>query len=1309
MLRQLNRAHRVITLVLASLLACASLPAAAAVPGAPIIGSVTAGDGQASVAFAPPASNGGQAITSFTATAFPGGATGSGASSPITVTGLTNGTAYTFTVTATNADGTGPSSGASGSATPKADQSITFANPGSQSFGSSLTLTASSTSGLPVTLSSSTTGVCSITSGGALTFVTAGSCTIDADQAGNGSTNAAPTVSQTFTVNAVVPGAPTIGTATAGNNQADVAFTAPASKGGATITGYTVTSSPGGFTGTGAGTPITVTGLTNGASYTFTVTATNSAGTGAASGASNAITPASPQVITFANPGAQSFGTSPDLGAGVSSTSGLAVAFTSSTTGVCTITSAGVLTFVSTGTCTINANQPGDSTYLPAPQVTRSFTVNPVNQTITFTNPGAHNFGTSSTLSASSTSGLIVTFSSSTTGVCTINSGGELTFVTAGVCTIDADQAGNATTNAAMTVTRTFTVNAVVPDAPTIGSATAGNNQADVAFIAPASNGGATITGYTVTSNPGGFTGTGAGSPITVAGLTNGVSYTFTVTATNPAGTGAASGASNAITPASPQVITFANPGTQSFGTAPDLSILGGGASSTSGLTVTFTSSTTGVCTITSGGILNFVTAGTCTINVNQAGNTQYLPAPQVSRSFTVSPSVPDAPTIGTAIAGDTQASVAFTAPANTGGTTITGYTVTVSPPDVAPVNGASSPIVVTGLTNGQAYTFTVTADNSAGTGPASSASNSITPKATQTITFTNPGSQNFGTTPTFSANSDSGLTPTFTSSTTGVCTITSLGAVTFVTAGTCTINADQAGNGSYLAATQVTRSFTVNAVVPSAPTAAVAVAVAGNTSAQVSFTAPASNGGAAITGYTVTSNPGGISAAGASSPITVTGLTQGVSYSFTVTATNSAGTGPASAASTTVIPTATQVITFTNPGPQDFNSPPTLSATADSGLIPVFSSASPGVCTITSGGVLSFVTAGTCTINADQPGDSVYLPAAQVSQSFTVNASGAVPLAPSQTLSAIAGQAIDVDLTKDASGGPFSAATVISVAPTSGGSAAISAGGSGYRLRFTPTAAVAGSVAVSYTLSNTFGTSTPGVITFNVIVRSDPSKDAEVQGLINAQANSSRRFASGQISNFQQRLEALHNGNVSSFSNGFNLTSNTLRRQRGQEEPDVLKQWLQVKNANDKDRHALRIEAAEESTPALNNQPGTAPASPLAVWTAGTISVGNDSRDSSDQDQDFVTSGLSAGIDYRWSPQLTLGLGFGYGHDKTDIGDNGSRSEADSYSLAFYGSYRPLQDIYLDAVLGYQRLSFDLRCYITDSGGKTAGDRDGG
>jgi len=92
-------------------------------------------------------------------------------------------------------------------------------------------------------------------------------------------------------VAATVPGAPTIGTATAGNAAATISFTAPTSNGGSAITSYTVTSSPGGITATATASPITVTGLTNGTAYTFTVTATNANGNGPASAPSNSVTP----------------------------------------------------------------------------------------------------------------------------------------------------------------------------------------------------------------------------------------------------------------------------------------------------------------------------------------------------------------------------------------------------------------------------------------------------------------------------------------------------------------------------------------------------------------------------------------------------------------------------------------------------------------------------------------------------------------------------------------------------------------------------------------------------------------------------------------------------------------------------------------------------------------------------------------------------------------------------------------------------------------------------------------------------------
>lgn len=88
---------------------------------------------------------------------------------------------------------------------------------------------------------------------------------------------------------------------------------------------------------------------------------------------------------------------------------------------------------------------------------------------------------------------------------------------------------------------------------------------------------------------------------------------------------------------------------------------------------------------------------------------------------------IPDAPTIGTATAGAASASVAFTA--STKGGPITSYTVLSSPGSVT-ATGTSSPINVTGLTEGTAYTFTVRANNATGSSEYSAASNSVTPTA---------------------------------------------------------------------------------------------------------------------------------------------------------------------------------------------------------------------------------------------------------------------------------------------------------------------------------------------------------------------------------------------------------------------------------------------------------------------------------------------------------------------------------------------------------------------------------------------------
>ena len=108
---------------------------------------------------------------------------------------------------------------------------------------------------------------------------------------------------------------------------------------------------------------------------------------------------------------------------------------------------------------------------------------------------------------------------------------------------------GSATATSLQTAVIVAQQPSTAPGAPTAVGATAGNGSATVTFATPTTNGGSAILSYTVTASPGGASASGAGSPIVVAGLANGTTYTFTVTASNAVGPGPASTPSNAVTP----------------------------------------------------------------------------------------------------------------------------------------------------------------------------------------------------------------------------------------------------------------------------------------------------------------------------------------------------------------------------------------------------------------------------------------------------------------------------------------------------------------------------------------------------------------------------------------------------------------------------------------------------------------------------------------------------------------------------------------------------------------------------------------
>jgi hypothetical protein len=160
------------------------------------------------------------------------------------------------------------------------------------------------------------------------------------------------------------------------------------------------------------------------------------------------------ETIAFASIAAQTAGTTLVLAATASS--GLPVSFASTTPAVCTI-SGSTASFIASGICTVQATQGGNSDYAPAAAVAQSIVVNAAPQSIVFGAMASQAPGTSLALIATATSGLAVSYASTTSTVCTV-SGSTASLVAAGICTIDASQAGNGIYSAATPVVQSFAV-----------------------------------------------------------------------------------------------------------------------------------------------------------------------------------------------------------------------------------------------------------------------------------------------------------------------------------------------------------------------------------------------------------------------------------------------------------------------------------------------------------------------------------------------------------------------------------------------------------------------------------------------------------------------------------------------------------------------------------------------------------------------------------------------------------------------------------------------------------------------------------
>ncbi len=549
------------------------------------------------------------------------------------------------------------------------------------------------------------------------------------------------------------------------------------------------------------------------------------------------------------------------------------------------------------------------------------------------------------------------------------------------------------------------------------------------------------------------------------------------------------------------------------------------------------------------------------------------------------------------------------------------------------------------------------------------------------------------------------------------------------------TYTATNAGGTSAAA----TVSITVN---PQAPVAnAVSVTVAFNSSNNA---IPLSISGGAATSVAVASaaSHGTATASGASITYTPTAGYTG-SDSFTYTATNATGTSAP----------ATITITVSAAAPV---------ANAVSASVAFNSSANSIALNIT-GGVATSVAVASAAAHgtATASGTSItYTPHTGYSgsDSFTYRATNATGTSAPATVTItvnpaapVAG-AVTVTVPINSSNNPIplnvsgGAATTVTVVAAPGHGTATASGAS---ITYTPTAGYSGSDSFTYTATNATGTSAPATVTISVMSRPDPSKDANVAGIIGAQTEVAKRFSLTQISNFQSRLENLHvrlrperprgfdspNARRPSVMPALAVVGNNSGPAAGNNDQGGgfgLATGTAVTNLGSRDA-ATGTGGVVTAGPAPGQESGFNPFAALStlgqmanshglptlnisskasnfqdtgfdVWSAGNVSFGR----LDDADAKFTTSGISFGTDSRFGDNLILGLGVGFGHERQKIGNDGTRNVGDDYSVIVYGSYQPVPGTFIDGLIGMGRLDLESRRYSAAAGAFATSQRTG-